>query len=338
MKSKAIIPLILGLAVGLATVKLAVNTIRKAQAGSRSVTMVTTVRARLDIDAFKEITPDMVELIETPENAFVPEGDRVENLEDVIGRVSGKGIPQHSPVLLSMLAPEGTAAGMVGRIPVGFRAVSVRIDEVTGVAFQINPGDWVDVIVVMDVARLRGGGRDTVAEVILQKVRVAAIGYSTSAVARPGVGKIKPAKSATLLVAEQDVPKLHLASTRGKITLSMRGHEEGTSKHPATASLRDVVSALREPTRVPYGQGDTPPTRNEPQEALPHEVVVYHAAGRARDPSTIERITFEHERSSKIVSVSEGHPSRAASVMRQAVGERSRRGRHNFGGDDADEE
>lgn len=338
MKSKAIIPLILGLAVGLATVKLAVNTIRKAQAGSRSVTTVTTVRARLDIDAYKEITPDMVELIETPENAFAPEGDRVENLEVVIGRVAGKAIPQHSPVLLSMLAPEGTAAGMVGRIPDGFRAVSVRIDEVTGVAFQITPGDWVDVIVVLDVASLRGGGRETIAEVILQRVRVAAIGYATSAATRPGVGKIKPAKSATLLVAQQDVPKLHLASTRGKITLAMRGHDVETSDRPVTASLRDVVSALRKPSLDPPGQRDAPPIWNEPVEGLPYEVVVYHAAGRARDPSTIERITFENGRSSKIVSVSEGHPSRGAAAMGQSAGRGPGRDRRNFRGEDVDEE
>ena len=174
MKSKAIIPLVLGLAVGIATVKLALNTIRKAQANRATITMVNTVRAKVDIDPYKTITAEMVEVIETPENPLVPDRERVESLEDVLGRVSGKSIPQFSAVLQSMIAPEGTSPGMVGRIPNGFRAVSVRIDEVTGVAFQISPGDWVDVIVVMDVSNLRGGGRDTIAEVILQNVQVAA--------------------------------------------------------------------------------------------------------------------------------------------------------------------
>ena len=66
MKSKAIIPLILGLAVGIATVKLAINTIRKAQAGNQPADIVSTVRAKQDIDPYKVITAEMVELIETP--------------------------------------------------------------------------------------------------------------------------------------------------------------------------------------------------------------------------------------------------------------------------------
>lgn len=330
MKSKAIIPLILGLAVGVATVKLAINTIRKAQAGNQPITMVQTVRAKQDIDPYNTITAEMVEVIETPASLLVPDSDRCETLESVLGRVSAKPIPQFAPVLQSMLAPEGTLAGMVGRIPEGYRAVSVRIDEVTGVAFQISPGDWVDVIVVMDVARSRGAGRDTIAEVILQNVQVAAIGYATASASRSGVGKIKPAKSVTLMVAEAYVPKLHLASTRGKITLAMRGHGDSVSDNPASATLSDVISALRGP-----GSESTPavaPQRGTDEGvAAPHEVVVYHGVGGGRAVTSIERITFAHDRSTKIVNVTQGHPSRGGSVFRGVSDSPQRRDRNDAG-------
>lgn len=333
MKSKAIIPLILGLAVGVATVKLAINTIRKAQAGNQPIAMVQTVRAKQDIAPYNTITAEMVEVIDTPASLLVPDGDRCETLESVLGRVSAKPIPQFAPVLQSMIAPEGTLAGMVGRIPEGYRAVSVRIDEVTGVAFQISPGDWVDVIVVMDVARSRGAGRDTIAEVILQNVQVAAIGYATASSSRPGMGKIKPAKSATLLVAEAHVPKLHLASTRGKITLAMRGHEGGVSDHPASASLSDVISALRKP-----GSESTPAIkpqrRTVRRNATPHEVVVYHGVGGGRGATSIERITFAHDRSTRIVNVTQGHPSRGGSVFSDASDSQRQRERNGYGGED----
>ena len=333
MRSKAIIPLVLGLAVGIATVKLAINTIRKAQAGNAQITMVQTVRAKQDIDPYNVITAEMVEVIEIPANPLVPDHDRCETLESVLGRVSAKPIPQFVPVLKSMLAPEGTLAGMVGRIPEGFRAVSVRIDEVTGVAFQLSPGDWVDVIVVMDVARSRGAGRDTIAEVILQNVQVAAIGYATASAIRPGAGKIKPAKSATLLVAEADVPKLHLASTRGKITLSMRGHEGGVIGTPASASLSDVISSLRNPDgeRVPAAKRSRRASRRR---ATPHEVVVYHGVGGGRGATTIERITFADTRSTHIVNVTQGHPSRGGSVFSAPNSSRRYDEDNEFEGDD----
>ena len=324
MKSKAIIPLILGLAVGIATVKLAINTIRKAQAGNKPADIVSTVRAKQDIDPYKEITAEMVEVIETPANPLVPDNDRCETLESVIGRVSAKPIPRFSPVLQSMIAPEGTEAGMVGRIPEGFRAVSVRIDEVTAAGYQISPGDWVDVIVVMDVNNAKGGGRDTIAEVILQNVQVAAIGYATSFAARPGTGKIKPAKSATLMVAEGEVPKLHLASTRGKITLSMRGHEGGINTTPPRASLNNMVKEIRDPNgaQEPKTDVSSKPLRS----ADPFQVVVYHGIGGGRDATSIERIMFASERSTRIMSVSPGHPSTSGSVFSNVRESRQRPG------------
>jgi len=324
MKRRAMVPLILGLVIGLVAVKFAVDSIRKAQASNQAKQTFSLVRAKLDIDAHAELRPEMLEMIETSDAQLAPANERIEKLELATGRVTAKAIPKSVPVLLSMLSPEGTRAGMVGRIPPGFRAVSVKIDEVSGVAYQLQPGDWVDVIVVMDIDTGTRGKKETMAEVILQHVQVAAIGYGTSSEAEAATSKVKPAKSATLLIPEEEVPKLHLAGTRGKITLAMRGEDDKTLETPTVAYGSDILSGLRpvaptptsatpvEPSPAPVVTRRPAPVEPEP---LPHAVMVFHGTTAGKAGTAVERITFENAHSGKIVEMGLGGPTRASAVM-----------------------
>jgi pilus assembly protein CpaB len=69
------------------------------------------------------------------------------SLPEIEGRVVMVPIPQGNPILFSMLAPNGTAAGLSGILPDGKRALTIKVDEVAGVAGFIHPGDHVDVLV-----------------------------------------------------------------------------------------------------------------------------------------------------------------------------------------------
>lgn len=311
MRGKAFIPLLLGLGVGLLAVKFGVDAVKKARGSGSSQTTVQVVRAKLDIDAHEAITAEMVELIETVDTSFIPQNDRIGSLEDVVGRVSAKNIPMQSPVLASMLTPPGTPPGMVGRIPPGYRAVAVRIDEVTGVAFQVKPGDYVDVIVVIDVSTGKNRARkETIAEVILQRVRVAAIGQQTRDAAAGRSAKVRPAKSATLFVAEEDVPKLHLAATRGKVTLAMRGAEDvKTTDEFLRAKASDVFAALRDQPPEKPAPKIAPPLpipRPEPQVIIqPHSVIVQRGTVWMGLGPTIERLMFADAASTNIINVTD---------------------------------
>ncbi len=324
MKRKALIPLVLGLVIGLATVKMLVDFARKAQAGNQNKQTVKAIRAKQDIGAYEGITPDMVEVVETGDSLFAPAGDRIESVDGVADRVAAKAIPQNAAVLKSMLAPEGTRPGMVGRIPAGFRAVSVKIDEVTGVSYQLKPGDWVDVIVVMDVDSPTRGKKDTVAEVILQHVQIAAIGYAAEAqVAGPGGGsKVKPAKSASLLVPEEEVPKLHLAATKGKITLAMRGEDDTDKGSNPFAHSNDLFASSKPPSPKPSGDSGKSkipnwlnPGGSRVDPLMPHTILLYKGSPTDRSLRAMEQVTFENAASSKIVDISIGPPTRTLSTM-----------------------
>jgi pilus assembly protein CpaB len=304
---KGIIPLIMGLAIGLVAVKFGVDALKRAQASGSKVQIIEVVRAARDISDSLEITPDMVELVETTANPFAPEGDRIEKLEDAIGRVLLKDVPQGSPLLLSQLAPKGTPVGMEGRIPQGYRAVSVKIDEVTGVAFQLKPGAWVDVIVVMDVESGNRRQRKTVAEVILQRIQVVAIGQADTGV-EDTKSRAKPAKSATLLVPQEDAPKLHLAATRGKITLTMRGTEDGSEEEELARSDSDELLAGIYGRQPEAGNVPTAPSQVALARDMnePHEVTVYKWSTSGQSRPEIEQITFENADSQHVVDAAQG--------------------------------
>ncbi|UCD29172.1 MAG: Flp pilus assembly protein CpaB [Planctomycetota bacterium] len=219
MKSRAIIPLILGLGVGVFAVKMFITVLKKAK-GASQANVAQVVRARGLIDATVQINESMIEVVEVPK-AFIP-ADAFTDKSKVIGRVTNQMIPKGIPVLSSLLAPKGTMPGLTARIKEGARAVAVKIDEYAGVAGWLKPGCRVDVVVVMSASSTSRKTGGTISKVILQDVEVLAVGQS---IETPGV-EASLTRSVTLLVEPRDVPKLHLAATRGKLRLAMRGRED----------------------------------------------------------------------------------------------------------------
>jgi hypothetical protein len=130
---------------------------------------------------------------------------------------------------------------MPSRIPDGYRAVSVKVDEASQVAGFLKPGCRVDVAAVMTVRRNRQ--TETISKVILQDVEVAAVGQSLQGEEAGAT----VSRSVTLLVRPSEVPKLHLASSKGKIQLAMRNQQE-TGGALASATEAEVLSG--EPSRT----------------------------------------------------------------------------------------
>jgi|CXWL01.1.fsa_nt_gi pilus assembly protein CpaB len=320
MNRRAAIPLVAGLVIGLVAVKLVMDFVKKAQGSQQSQQKFTLVQAKQDIKAYEKIELEMVQAVETTDSVLAPQAERMGSIETVVGRVAMKGIPQNAPILKSMLAPEGTPEGIEGRIPKGYRAVAVKIDEATSAGYNLQPGDWVDVIVVMDVETGVRGKKDTLAEVILQRVQIAAIGQGTNEQADAAGGKMKPAKSATILVKHEDAPKLHLAGTRGKITLVLRGSEDKNNNEPATAYGNDIMARLtgERVAEATPNHDPVPPVEPEKPKSPPHTVLVFRSTAQGNMPAAAERVTFENAQSWKLLEVGMGTPTGMGAILKGA--------------------
>lgn len=222
MKNRALIPLAIGLVVGLIAVKYSVDVVKKARAAGGE-DMLQVVIAQETIPMGVEIKPNMLSVSKAV-RALAPQGSFEEPVK-LKGRVARSQIPKGVPVIEEMLAAPGTPAGMASLVPAGYRAVAVRVDEFTSVGGFIKPGCRVDVAAVMNVRTDKGS--ETISRVILQDVTVGAVGQSLTGEGDTSAANIS--RSVTLLVKPEEVPVLNLAATQGQIRLALRHFSDGVS-------------------------------------------------------------------------------------------------------------
>ncbi len=136
-------------------------------------------------------------------------------IQDCLGRSLITPISKNEPILEGKLAPKEAGAGLPAAIPVGMRAVSVRVDDVVGVSGFAMPGTMVD---VMATGTPEGGG-DSLTRTIIQDVRVLAAGQT---VEQDTQGKPKTVGVVTLLLTPEQADQLTMASTDNRIHLALR--------------------------------------------------------------------------------------------------------------------
>ncbi len=135
-------------------------------------------------------------------------------VSQVVGRGVVTPIARGEFILPSKLAAENAGAGLPGLIPPGMRAVSVRVNEVVAVAGFVVPGTRVDVLLTGNP-----GGADQQTTTVLENVAVIAAGQKLE---RNSAGEPQSVPVITLLVSPEDAQRLTLASTEGRIQLSLR--------------------------------------------------------------------------------------------------------------------
>jgi pilus assembly protein CpaB len=225
MNPKALVPLVLGLAIAGFAAKLGFDNLRQARGNTEMVELWT---VSIDVPRGSAISQQELRPLSYPADAMPP--GALTKKDQIVGRVPHTGVPANVPVLDSMLLAPGTSPGI--HVPEGLRAVAVKIDEGSGVDNHLQPGVYVDVIGLFTVRQ--ASKTTTVAKTVVEKVQVAAVGPRLSPETPNGAedgnnGKkspSKPARAVTLLVQPDQVPKLHLAEQKGKIKLSMRGAED----------------------------------------------------------------------------------------------------------------
>jgi pilus assembly protein CpaB len=142
-------------------------------------------------------------------------------LSQVDGRVALNPISNGEPVLFGKLAPVGTAAGLSSLMEEGKRAFTVRVDDVSGVAGFIHPGDKVDIL-----ADMKRGQDENFSKTILQNIKTLSTGQVWEQ--KGGDGKPMLVNTVTMELTPQQSEVMNLASNEGKIHLVLRGRSNDT--------------------------------------------------------------------------------------------------------------
>jgi len=170
------------------------------------------VVAARDVPLGARLGEEDVQVIQWPASAL-PAG-MASATSEVVGRSVITDLKTNEPILAAKLADTGLF-GMIPLIPAGMRALSVRVDEVVGVAGFVTPQTRVDVILIMQPP----GQRETISKVILQNVQALAANQQISETedGQPLVSTV-----VTVLVTPEQAEKLALASTQGRIQMALR--------------------------------------------------------------------------------------------------------------------
>jgi pilus assembly protein CpaB len=201
---------------------------------TRTVTVPTrsVMVAAANLSLGSELRREDVRAIQWPADA-VPAG-AFQTPEELVGRGLIQSVTQNEPFLPAKLASKEAGAGLPPVIPSGFRAMSVRVNDVVGVAGYVLPGTRVDVLATVNPTRQP---TDVTSKVILTNVQVLAAGTKIE----QDVENNKPVSVSvvTLVVNPDEAERLTLASTEGKIQLALRNPLDQTA--PATYGIKPAV-------------------------------------------------------------------------------------------------
>jgi len=206
---------------------------------------------------------------------------------DIFGRGLIVSMVKNEPVLPAKLASKEAGAGLPPVIPDGMRAVSVRVNEVIGVAGYVLPGTRVDVLAT---ANPTGQTQDVTSKVILSNVQVLTAG--TRMEQDQEKGKPMAVTVVTLLVYPEQSERLALASTEGKIQLALRNPlDQGAPETPGMKQA--VLLGMAKPSA---------PARSAPSSGSSRKIVgpVTPVAPVAAPMPTVEMIRGD-KRSSEVI-------------------------------------
>jgi len=153
-----------------------------------------------------------------PQNTAPP--GKFARLEDVMGRVTAIPLAKGEPVLESKLAPKGVIPGLTALLHPEKRAMTVKVDEASGVAGFLNPDNRVDVVVTVDKGDFN---KDPISKVVLQNLRVLGTGQRIEK--RLGE-KPQVVPTVTLELTPEEGERLALAVQEGKIFLVLRNQQD----------------------------------------------------------------------------------------------------------------
>jgi pilus assembly protein CpaB len=274
--------IVLLVAVGLASAAsyLVYRTITRMPVREVEVASVQVAVATENLPMGTMLTKDHVKLIGWPSSSQVPGG--FPSVDAVVGRGLIQGVSLNEPLTESKLAPVEAGAGLSPSIPAGMRAMSVRVNDVVGVAGFVLPGSRVDVVLTL--------GRDAgISKIVLSNVQVLTAGTKYDQDAAKN-GQPIATRVVTLLLMPDDAEKMALAETAGDITLVLRNPLDTVPTETRGARMGGLLGAPDPPPVVQNVEGrprvvrpKPVPTTAPPPPPAQRTVEVFKAAKRSEE-------------------------------------------------------
>jgi pilus assembly protein CpaB len=181
--------------------------------------------AATDINLGQRLTPEMVKLAEWPADS-VPKGAFTDPAK-LAGRVLKSSLLAGEPVSEAKLAPAGTLGGLSALITEGKRAITVRVNDVIGVAGFTLPGNYVDIIVSTqkDPGPETNAREQSISKIVLERILVLAVAQEVNR----DETKPRVVNAVTLEVTPEQAEKLDLARSVGTLSLALRNQVDPQS-------------------------------------------------------------------------------------------------------------
>src|SRR6202790_1161813 len=188
------------------------------------------------------VKPADIKVVKMPASAF-PKGG-FSKIEDVLDRPVISNILLEEPILEGRLAAKGSGLGLAPTIPVGMRAVTVRVNDVASVAGFVLPGMRVDVLVTGHPPN----GEGTMTSTCLQNMLVLSAGQTMTPDPR---GQTINAPTVTLLATPEQSETLTLAGNEGRLQLVLRNSSDQTVEQTTGRYISELYGAPRKAATPP---------------------------------------------------------------------------------------
>jgi pilus assembly protein CpaB len=195
------------------------------------------------------VKPADIKVVKMPASAF-PKGG-FSKVEDVLDRPVISNILLEEPILEGRLAAKGSGLGLAPTIPVGMRAVTVRVNDVASVSGFVLPGMRVDVLVTGRPPSADGDMTTTV----LQNMLVLSAGTTIQPDAR---GQAIQAPTVTLLATPQQSETLTLAGNEGRLQLVLRNSSDQNVEVTTGRYINELYGAPRKVAAAPVAAHPAP--------------------------------------------------------------------------------
>lgn len=233
MGAKIWVPLVLSVVLGLGAALVA-GRMLSAPHGNKSGGAVTVVVAAHDVDAGTELSPADLTTLKYPPKE-VPAGAFTDP-NQLAHRVTVAPLLKGQLAMETLLAPAGMPPGLESLVPPGMRAVTLEVNEFSGLAGMICPGEQVDVI-----ANLRDEAtRETSSRTIVQDIRVLAVGRALGKAVGANGAPAPASNSVTLLVTPKQAQTIQLASQSCRPWLALRGFHDQKQIDPGSTSMAEL--------------------------------------------------------------------------------------------------